>query len=40
MPIGIYTVDFVCVERRLIVELDGPPHDAPEQRLKDAARDA
>ncbi len=35
-PIGAYIVDFVCFERRLIVELDGGQHaDAVE---KDAAR--
>ncbi len=27
-PIGRYIVDFVCVERRLIIELDGGQHDA------------
>ena len=27
MPIGPYIVDFVCVEERLIVELDGGQHD-------------
>ncbi len=26
-PIGRYVVDFVCMERRLIVELDGGQHD-------------
>jgi very-short-patch-repair endonuclease len=35
-PIGPYIADFVCFERRLIVEADGPFHD-PE---RDAARDA
>ncbi|HMK90994.1 MAG TPA: endonuclease domain-containing protein [Methylocystis sp.] len=40
VPIGRYVVDFLCVERRFIVELDGPPHDAPEQREHDALRDA
>ncbi|MFO1102824.1 MAG: DUF559 domain-containing protein [Methylocystis sp.] len=39
VPIGRYVVDFLCVEHRLIVELDGPPHDKDEQRLHDAARD-
>ena len=32
-PIGRYTVDFVCRERRLIVEVDGGQH-------ADSARDA
>lgn len=26
MPIGAYIVDFVCLERRLVVELDGGQH--------------
>lgn len=25
-PIGVYVVDFVCLERRLIIELDGGQH--------------
>ena len=33
---GNYIVDFVCLGRNLVVELDGPFHDA----AKDAARDA
>ncbi|MGJ4994641.1 endonuclease domain-containing protein [Bradyrhizobium sp. HKCCYLS3077] len=36
-PIGLYTVDFVCRERRLIIEVDGGQH-ADSQT--DAARDA
>ena len=36
VPIGPYIADFVCFERRLIVEADGPFHD-PE---RDAVRDA
>ena len=36
-PIGPYVVDFLCVERRLVVECDGSHHaDNP----RDAARDA
>lgn len=31
--------DFVCLEYKLIVELDGPPHESPEQRIHDAERD-
>ncbi|MCB9998980.1 MAG: DUF559 domain-containing protein [Methylobacteriaceae bacterium] len=38
-PIGRYVVDFLCVEHRVIVELDGPPHDSIEQKRHDAARD-
>lgn len=25
-PIGVYIADFCCVERRLVVEVDGPVH--------------
>jgi len=25
-PIGVYIVDFVCLEKRLIIELDGGQH--------------
>ena len=39
VPIGRYVVDFLCVDRALIVELDGPPHDDPGQRAHDEARD-
>ncbi len=38
VPIGGYIVDFVCPERKLIVELDGPFHAA--RKDYDAARDA
>ena len=37
-PIGCYIVDFVCVERRLIVEVDGGQH--AEQLIYDQQRDA
>ena len=37
-PIARYYVDFVCRERRLIVELDGGQHaDNPEDRRRDRA---
>ena len=36
VPIGPYVVDFLCPERRLIVEIDGDTHSA----LQDAGRDA
>lgn len=39
-PIGSYVVDFVCFEARLIVELDGPPHDDLAAQEHDARRDA
>jgi very-short-patch-repair endonuclease len=39
MPLGGYIVDFVCLEQRLTVEIDGPSHQTGEQRARDAARD-
>jgi very-short-patch-repair endonuclease len=39
VPIGPYVVDFVCMERRLIVESDGPHHRDPVQLVHDLARD-
>jgi very-short-patch-repair endonuclease len=39
VPIGHYVVDFVCFEKRLIVESDGPAHDTPEQIAYDRERD-
>jgi very-short-patch-repair endonuclease len=36
-PLGPYIVDFVCLERRLIVELDGGQH--AEQAVYDQQRD-
>jgi very-short-patch-repair endonuclease len=38
--IAPYIVDFLCAEARVIVELDGIPHDNPEQRMHDERRDA
>ena len=40
VPITPYIVDFLCSSAHLIVELDGPPHDTPERRTRNAARDA
>ena len=40
VPLGPYVADFACVAARLVVELDGPPHDAPERRALDRRRDA
>jgi len=37
-PLGHYIVDFVCVERRLIIEIDGGQH--AEQAEYDQHRDA
>jgi len=39
-PIPPYIADFLCASARLIVELDGAPHEAAERRDRDAARDA
>lgn len=37
-PIGPYIVDFVCLERELVVEIDGGQHMATAQRAKDEER--
>ena len=37
-PIGIYIVDFICFEKRLIIELDGGQHMMP--ATKDKTREA
>src|SRR5262245_3061368 len=37
-PIGFYFADFVCMERRLVVEVDGEPHDLTVEH--DSIRDA
>jgi very-short-patch-repair endonuclease len=39
-PIGELTVDFACLERRLIIEVDGEGHSFGDQPRRDAARDA
>ncbi len=39
-PIGQYIVDFICLERKLIIELDGGQHTLPDEILKDRKRDA
>jgi very-short-patch-repair endonuclease len=40
VPVGRYVVDFLCVEHRFVVELDGAPHEDEEQASHDAMRDA
>jgi very-short-patch-repair endonuclease len=40
VPLGNHILDFVCFERRLVVEIDGPGHELTEQRLADEGRDA
>ena len=37
-PLGIYIVDFVCLERKLIIEVDGGQHGEYEQMVHDQRR--
>tara|TARA_R110000868_G_scaffold5084_2_gene31429 strand:+ start:2624 stop:2959 length:336 start_codon:yes stop_codon:yes gene_type:complete len=37
-PLGSYIVDFACLERRLIVEVDGGQHNLPAGLAHDAKR--
>ncbi len=37
-PIGTLIVDLYCHQAKLIVEIDGEVHDAPDQIARDAAR--
>jgi very-short-patch-repair endonuclease len=39
-PIGPITVDFACLERRLMIEIDGEGHNFGGRPRRDAARDA
>jgi very-short-patch-repair endonuclease len=39
-PVGLYTADFVCLEKRLIVEVDGVQHTKAKQMAHDAKRTA
>jgi very-short-patch-repair endonuclease len=38
-PLGAYIVDFLCLERRLLVEVDGDQHGFPKHETADAKRD-
>lgn len=38
-PIGRYIVDFVCLNKRLVLELDGGQHGEEQEELKDFERD-
>ena len=38
MPVGDYFGDFVCRERKLIVEIDGATHSTDEEMASDARR--
>ncbi|UNP87927.1 endonuclease domain-containing protein [Aeromonas encheleia] len=40
LPIGPYIVDFVCVEQRLVIEVDGSQHHQPEGQRHDDTRTA
>ena len=40
LPIGPYVADFACVDAKLIVELDGEPHDTERRQATDKERDA
>ncbi|GJE26783.1 endonuclease domain-containing protein [Methylobacterium organophilum] len=40
VPIAPFIADFFCASARLIVEIDGPVHEAEDRRRRDAARDA
>ena len=40
VPIPPYIADFLCASARLIVELDGEPHETDARRRRDAQRDA
>lgn len=39
-PMNGYYLDFACLDRRVIVELDGTSHDSEDRRRKDRVRDA
>jgi very-short-patch-repair endonuclease len=39
-PLLSFIVDFYCAAAKLVIEVDGAQHYAPEYREKDAARDA
>lgn len=38
-PVGRYIVDFVCLEKKLIIEVDGEYHHSTEQKALDEARE-
>lgn len=37
-PLGSYIVDFVCIEKKIIIEIDGGQHNEDEQRDYDKRR--
>lgn len=40
VPIGPFIVDFLCVEKRLIIEIDGETHSGPGAWVRDKRREA
>ena len=36
VPVGPYVLDFVCLRYRLVIEADGPFHDAERDAVRDA----
>ncbi len=40
VPFGPYIVDFLCEEKKLIIELDGSQHFTPEGKMRDKIRDS
>jgi very-short-patch-repair endonuclease len=39
VSLGPFVADFACLERRVVIEVDGSAHDSPERRERDATRD-
>ena len=39
VPIGPYVADFVCAAARLVIELDGRPHESFDRQQRDGERD-
>ena len=37
-PIGDYIADFICIEKRLVIEVDGGYHNSMEQQQDDETR--
>ncbi|MBR1933949.1 MAG: endonuclease domain-containing protein [Prevotella sp.] len=37
-PIGDYIADFLCLTRKLVIEVDGGYHNDPQQRIEDVWR--
>ena len=39
-PIGDYIADFICLKKKLVIEIDGGYHNQPDQQLNDEGRTA